>query len=72
MNILDYIPQLYVTGEYSGGPPALRALAMCLYIPRLTEEYIVFYITPILAATPDGDRPKQDSYSSFRQQNNDN
>jgi hypothetical protein len=52
MNILDYIPQLYVTGEYSGGPPALRALAMCPYIPRLTEEYIVFLYNPYFGCHP--------------------
>jgi hypothetical protein len=29
-----------------------------LYIPRLIEEYIGFYITPILDASPDGEPPK--------------
>ncbi len=36
------------------------------------ETYYIFYITPILAASLDGEPPKQGTYSSLRQQNNDN
>jgi hypothetical protein len=48
-----------------------RALTTCPYIPWLTKEYRVIcsstnreiyyfsYITPVLAASPDGEPPKQ-------------
>jgi hypothetical protein len=64
-----------------GPPTCVRAPDTCLYIPRLTEEYRdicstvnreiywFFYITPVLAASPDGEPPKQGTY---RQQNNNN
>jgi hypothetical protein len=57
---------------------------MCPYIPLLTEEhkatrssvnrgiYWIFYITPILAASPDKEPTKQGTYSRLRQQDNDN
>jgi hypothetical protein len=38
MNIVEYIPQLHVTKEYTGDHTP-HAPAMCLYIPQLTEEY---------------------------------
>jgi hypothetical protein len=57
---------------------------MCPYIPLLTEKhkatrfsvnrgiYWIFYITPILAASPDKEPPKQGTYSRLRQQDNGN
>jgi hypothetical protein len=69
---MEYIPQLHITEEYTQTPPPPPCtLAMCPYIPRLTEEYRairfsvnrgiywVFYITPILAASSDEEPPKQ-------------
>jgi hypothetical protein len=51
MNILGYIPRLHITNEYTRylHPPSTRAPAMSPYIPRL-----IFYITPILAASKTG------------------
>jgi hypothetical protein len=67
LNILEYIPRLHVTEEYTRDlHRPWHAPATCPYIPRLspyvprlTEEYIIFYIIPILASSLDGEPPKQ-------------